>query len=558
MNAPDTARVQFSAWRARTAVNAFDADSHLIELLSAYEENASAERLRAFGARVATDLDALAVETNRDENLPRLARYDGRGNRVEGVQFHPGYHDIGRAIYKTGLMGLYATPGREFETLALAYLAGQNGEAGHCCPLACTAGMIKILQASGGADDLLARLYDPDYDTHFHASQFLTEVQGGSDVGANALVATDVGAAGSQGGMRWRLAGEKWFCSVIDAHVFLVTARPEGSAAGTGGVRAFVVPRTLPDGRTNDFAIRRLKAKLGTKSMASAEVDFQGAWARPVGDFRRTVEVVLNTSRLYNAVIGSGFMQRAWREADAYARERTAFGAPILDFPVIARIVARLKTEACAARTVSFRLAHLSDRMALGAAGDGEWAAFRMLVNLNKIWTALTTPAAMREAIEVFGGNGAIEEFSVLPRLLRDSLVMEAWEGGHGVLSAQILKDSRKGLHRAMFEWLAGIGGDDGASGERGRAILDARARIAAVATRWESLLSRADADVHMRDIIEELRVPVQALSLAAEGGALGLLAATHLLAVTTRLYDALADVGLMARVNVLNGGAAR
>ena len=552
MTAPQLARAQFDAYRARTAINAFDADDHLQELLNAYGESGAAARLQAFGARVATDLDALAVETNRDENLPRLARYDGRGNRVEGVQFHPGYHDIGRATYATGLMSLYATPGREFETLALAYLLGQNGEAGHCCPLACTAGMIKILQAAGGAEDLLVRLYDPNYDTHFHASQFLTEVQGGSDVGANALVATDVGEAASQDGMRWRLTGEKWFCSVIDAHLFLVTARPEGSPAGTGGVRAFVVPRTLPGGTTNVFAIRRLKYKLGTRSMASAEVDFQGAWARPVGDFRRTVEVVLNTSRLYNATIGSGFMQRAWREADAYARERTAFGAPILSFPIIARIVARLKTEACASRTVSFRLAHLSDRIATGSATDHEGVAFRMLVNLNKIWTALTCPAAMREAIEVFGGNGAIEEFSVLPRLLRDSLVMEAWEGGHGVLSAQILKDSRKGLHRAMFDWLGAIRVAN-ATPARLAAVESARQRIGAIATRWEFLLMRPDAEVHMRDLVEELRAPVQALSLAAEGGPVGLLTATHLLAVTTRGYDALTDTGLMERVAAIN-----
>lgn len=535
---PTSARQGFASWRANLT-SWWDDDPHLASLLGHHRPGADGvdyPALRAFAEVCAGPIDRMAIETSRDEHLPALRRWDGHGNRIEEVVFHPDYHAIGRLVYRSGVMSRYATQGRELETLGMVYLLAQNGEGGHSCPLACTAGMIKILQAAGGQAEWLERLYDPDYDTHFHASQFLTEVQGGSDVGANALVATE-SAAG------WAVTGEKWFCSVIDADLFLVTARSEGAPAGTAGLRTFVVPRNLPGGGVNHFEIRRLKYKLGTRSMASAEVDFRGAVATPVGDFRRTVEIVLNTSRLYNAMCAAGFLQRAWREADGYARARIAFGKPILDFPSIARTVARLKVEAYAARSVSFHLAATSQ----SSTTDPAW---RMLVNLNKIWTAQTCPAGMRDAIEVLGGNGAIEDFSVLPRLLRDSLVLEQWEGGHGVLCAQILRDARKlRLHEPMFDALEALAGGSPRLSLR---IAEARAR-------WQRLLAlpEADASAHVRDLVEELRPVAQAAALAAEArtpGADPLLPVVidHLLSTSRRGWDPLDDAGLATRIAAL------
>ncbi len=547
MDAPLSARAAFDAWRAELAGNAWLADPHVRELLVRYGRG-EPEGFARFGADVAGPLDRLAIETNRDENLPRLRRYDDVGNRIEAVAFHPDYHSIGRAAYRTGLMGLYREPGRELETLTYAYLLGQNGEAGHTCPFACTAGMIRSLQAAAAdaadqpvlagsvsaeqAAAWLERLYDPDYDTHAHASQFLTEVQGGSDVGANALVAR-------QNGDRWHLSGEKWFCSVVDAQLFLVTARPEGAPPGTGGLAAFVVPRSLADGSPNRFVIRRLKVKLGTRSMASAELDFVGAEAWRVGDFRRTVERVLNTSRVYNAMVAAGLLQRAAREASAYSRHRLAFGRSIRQFPVIARIVARLQTEAYAARASTFWIADMADRAATGRGVEGEEPAWRMLVNLNKMWTALTCPAAIRDAIEVFGGNGAIEEFSVLPRLLRDAMVVEAWEGGHGVLCAQLLRDSQRlKLHEPMFALLERL-----PEGE-----------FAAVRARWEAVVARPESEAawHLRDVVEELRVEVQSALLLGEASPRSRRLGEHLRATSRRGADPLADAGLSSRVSTL------
>lgn len=547
MTAPDTARAGFMAWRVELAQNAWSADPHVRDLVARYgrTETAGFER---FGALVAGELDTFARETNRDEHLPRLRRYDDVGNRIEAVVFHPDYHQIGRAAYATGLMGLYRAPGRELETLVYAYLLGQNGEAGHTCPFACTAGMIRSLQAAANdaahgevpagsvsgqqAAAWLERLHDPDYDTHAHASQFLTEVQGGSDVGANALVAR-------LDGDRWRLTGEKWFCSVVDAQLFLVTARPEGAPPGTGGLAAYVVPRTLADGSPNRFVIRRLKVKLGTRSMASAELDFEGAEAWRVGDFRRTVEVVLNTSRVYNAMVAAGLLQRAAREAASYSRHRLAFGRSIRQFPVIARIVARLQAEAHAARASTFFVADMADRLATGRATPDEAPAWRMLVNLNKIWTALTCPAAIRDAIEVFGGNGAIEEFSVLPRLLRDAMVVEAWEGGHGVLCAQLLRDSQRArLHEPLFRRLEALPTGD----------------FSAVRARWEAIVARPEADAawHLRDVVEELRVEVQSALLLAESSGRSRRLGEHLRLTARRGADPLTDPGLALRVGLI------
>ncbi|MFZ5478811.1 MAG: acyl-CoA dehydrogenase family protein [Myxococcota bacterium] len=522
---PRLARDEFDAWKARAREGWFD--PHLASLIRWHGHAGAEPALRAFADACAGPVDAWARNTNRDENLPRLYRWDDIGNRTEEVAHHPDHHEIGKVVWGSGIMSRYGTPGRELETLGLLYLLAQDGEGGHCCPLACTAGMIRILQASPDSPRAwLERLLDPDYARRWHASQFLTEVQGGSDVGANAVIARPAADGW------WEITGEKWFCSVIDAKLFLLTARPEGAPPGTGGLRAFVVPREL-DGRPNGFEIRRLKYKLGTRSMASAEVDFVAARGWPVAEFRKVMELVLNTSRLYNAVCAAGFLQRAWREADAYARARTAFTQPILGFPIIARVVARLKTEAYAARATSFLL----------AAHETHDEAWRMLVNLNKIWTATTCPAGVRDAIEVLGGNGAIEEFSVLPRLLRDSIVLEAWEGGHGVLCNQLLKDSRRGMHAPMFDWLERLGGHP---------------RLAEVRARWERVVAHPRGEAHVRDVVEELRPIAQAAVLLAESRAAGSdpllpVIAEHLVVTNARGWDPLADEGLEERVARIN-----
>ncbi len=286
-----------------------------------------------------------------------------------------------------------------------------------------------------------------------HAAQFLTEVQGGSDVGANAVQAIE------QDDGSWRITGEKWFCSNINAEQFLMTARPVGSQDGTRGLGLFLVPRNLADGSVNGFFIRRLKDKLGTRTLASAEVDFVEAVAYPVGaledGFKNTVSLVLNTSRLLNAIACAAIMRRSYVEAAHYACHRGAFGHSIAHYPLVQEAIADLYTEALASTASGFFIAHLLDKMETGQATQDEQNLYRLLVNINKYITSIRGTEMVHRAIEVLGGNGAIESFSVLPRLYRDMIVFESWEGTHNVLCLQVLRDmQRYQIHVPLFAFI--------------------------------------------------------------------------------------------------------
>eukprot|EP01061_Rhynchopus_euleeides_P046835 TRINITY_DN907_c5_g1_i1.p1 TRINITY_DN907_c5_g1~~TRINITY_DN907_c5_g1_i1.p1 ORF type:complete len:566 (+),score=256.29 TRINITY_DN907_c5_g1_i1:198-1700(+) len=493
-------------------------------------------------------MEDLVVENNHSVNMPRLTPYDGFGNRTEAVTFASQYHEVGRRVYASGVMSNYKDVGREFESLVQFYLMGQNSETGHQCPLACTAGLIKSLQAEPNKDATvqfwLQKLLNPDYDNHFHGSQFMTEVQGGSDVGANTLRAT---RSNERDGW-YELWGEKWFCSVVDAQLWLVVARPEGAGEGTKGLKGFVVPRNVKEGQVNRFRVRRLKEKLGTRTMASGEVDFMGTLAYPLaGDFRQVLSLVINTSRLYNAVGCAGSMQRCYKEAASYAANRLAFGTTLVDFPAVRATVARLNSEAHGARAACFFLADINDRMRLEKIDDKQLtAAVRMLVNMNKYWTAEVALKMSHEAIDVLGGNGAIEEFSALPRLLRDGVVLAQWEGPHNTLCAQILKDSKRlGLHKPMFAFLRTLGQHD---------------RLDTVASAWDHLLTLPEeqASVGIRHLVDQLRPVVHYLLLKREAGATGSAtvsaAAEHLLAITAPGHSPVTDAGFLQRIRVLAG----
>ncbi len=523
MTAHDDARAALRAWEASKPADFFQADGLLQKVLTHHlgveAVERERERLSSFGVECAGVIDRLARETNLDEHLPRLRSWDRYGHRIEEVIFHPAYLEIGQRVYRTGVLGRYVEPGQETLQLAFAYLFGQNGEAGHLCPLACTAGLIKILQHQA-PPEVAARFLpgllrqDREHPEHYHGAQFLTEIQGGSDVGTNASTAHPMPDG------TWRIRGEKWFCSVIDADLFLLTARPEGAPAGTAGLRAFVVPRLL-DGRPNGVHVRRLKVKLGTRSMASGEADFVDAVAWPItgeAGFRAVVSIVLNTSRLYNAVASCGILRRAQIEAETYAAHRQAFGRPIAQFPLVQRSLERIRTETQAGVAGTFALAAMGDRIALGEATDQDAGCFRLVVNMNKYWTSLRATGMVREAIEVLGGNGVIEDFSVLPRLLRDSVVCEQWEGTHNVLCMQVLKDLHKySLQDAFFEHaeqvLVRTEDSTGADALRRRLATDQDAVSAVLAAPPEV------AQLQIRDVVDRLAVTWQALCLLELAG---------------------------------------
>jgi len=452
----DEGRRALGEWIAAQPRNFYTADVLLQSLVNRAGLGAHAAALETFGAVAAGPLDAAVVTNNRPENLPALASHDAIGRHVAGFAHHPSYHEAGKLIYESGIMAAYAEiPHPHPFILSLFYLSSHVGEGGHNCPLACTAGAIRALQALGSEPQKAAwlpRLLRPVYGEHCAAAQFLTEVQGGSDVGANAVRAvrtTDVG---------WRIDGEKWFCSSADAGLFLITARPEGGVDGTAGLGLFLVPREI-GGAPNGFRMRRLKDKLGTRTMVTVEMDFEGAQAEALGPladgFRNTMEYIINTSRLYNAFACAGLAHRAYLVARGYAEHRRAFGEAIARYPLVQETLAFALADAEAALAGSFWLAQVQQRVDRGTASDAERAFLRVGLNLNKVRTATLSHDVVQRGIEVLGGNGTIETFSVLPRLLRDNVVFENWEGTHHTLRLQVLRDAQRlGVHEGFFATL--------------------------------------------------------------------------------------------------------
>ncbi len=453
------ARADLIEWERAQSVNFYETDLHLRSVLEFYwgadRLRPHAERLSGFGDEAAMIVDPAVRRANLGENLPRLDRYSATGERIEDVAHSADHHLAGRYIYGSGAMSVYAETESNLLALALFYLSSYNGEAGHNCPLACTAGVIKTLQHAGGEElkkKYLPRLLDPNYATRFHGAQFLTEIQGGSDVGANACAATLLDA----GENKWLINGEKWFCSNVTADLALITARPENSPgnsiAGTKGLGLFLLPRRLDDGALNGIYIRRLKDKLGTKSLATAEVDFKDSIAYQIGEpgrgFQHAMDFVINTSRLYNAVGSAGAARRAYLIAWTYAQHRRAFGSAIKDFPLTQESLAEMRAVTMAITSGSLYLAYLRDEIEAGRADEAGRQFFRLAVNLNKYRSSISATDVIRRGIEILGGNGAMENFSVLPRLLRDSVIFEAWEGAHNTLIAQSARDiQRRKLH---------------------------------------------------------------------------------------------------------------
>ena len=457
-------RNDLNRWEDSKPSNFFTAHGLLQRILERYLSTKYSKEyslLVRTGSITATEMNELVRVCNLDQNLPDIDLYDGMGNQIQEVVFHPAQHRVNQIAWGTGLLSKLSEPGNEVLSGAYTYLLSHNGEAGTVCPLACTAGAIKLIQTLGSPEQkerLLPALTEPDFDKSLVASQFLTEVQGGSDVGSNATMATpDPDRPG------WFLLnGEKWFCSVANADLFLMTARLEGAQAGTRGLGLFLMSR-VSEGKPNGFSIRRLKTKLGTRSLPSAEIDFKNSLAEPVGPLKRAfanvVGIVLDTSRLFNSVAACGLMRRACIEAQTFAEHRVAFGVPIIELPPIQSILAKMKVLTEASVISTFRILNMTDNVSLGRKTglDQEVlkAARRTFVSLSKYRTAVRSSEVVRDAIEVLGGNGTIEEFSILPRLYRDAMVIESWEGTHNVLCAQILRDfTRYKFHKP---WLSEI-----------------------------------------------------------------------------------------------------
>src|SRR5881227_2988649 len=422
-----------------SGMNFYRADPALTDLLRIHLPDALFRHIEPhldrLGALAGGHLDECARLADR--HVPVLHQRDRFGRDAQWIEYHPAYRELERAAF--GEFGIHAMSLRKgilgwpdkypvVAKHAFTFLFNQ-AEFGLGCPINVTDGCAKLL-ANFGSDALKAKYLDgltqTDMSKLTQGGQFMTEKEGGSDVGK--LTTTAV-----QEGDHWRLFGEKWFCSNADAEIVMLLARPQGAEGGTRGVGLFLMPRRLDDGSPNHYRIVRLKDKLGTRSMASGEIKLEGAIAYAVGKLDRgfvQMAEMVNSSRLSNGVKSTALMRRAHHDAITVARNRIVFGQRIIELPLARRQLMKIMLATEQALSMSFLTADALDRAEAGSR------------DARKV---------CGDALEMRGGIGYIEEFATA-RLLRDAHLGSIWEGTGNIVAIDALKRAvgRHGAHAAL------------------------------------------------------------------------------------------------------------
>jgi putative acyl-CoA dehydrogenase len=413
-------------------------DAVLLDALAREGAAWSVDSVRSLGLLAGT---AQAQEWGRlaNENPPRLHTHDRYGNRIDEVEFHPAWHSLMTVAVTHGLHAapwLSAQPGAHVARAAGFYVWG-GVDAGHCCPISMTYAVVPALRHSSLAGDYEPLLGAPVYDPGLRpplgkqgllAGMSMTEKQGGSDVRANTTRAVKTGDGS------YRLTGHKWFTSAPMCDLFLVLAQ------APGGLSCFLVPRVLPDSSHNILRFQRLKDKLGNRSNASGEVEYEDTVGWLVGEEGRGVHVIIdmvNMTRL-DCVLGTATgMRTAVTAAAWHAAHRSAFGQVLSAQPAMAGVLADLAVESEATTTVAFRLAGATDRAVAGSAAESSFR--RLALAATKYWVCKRAPAHVAEALECLGGNGYVEE-SGMPRLYREAPLASIWEGSGNVAALDVLR----------------------------------------------------------------------------------------------------------------------
>ncbi|MQA79543.1 MAG: DNA alkylation response protein [Streptosporangiales bacterium] len=445
--------------------DAFAADPTLAAGVGAYGAGWAGDRLteigRATGSAEAQDWGDLA-----NTHPPELRTHDRGGARVDEVEFHPSWHRLLDRAVGWGLAGgPWAEPraGAHVARAAGFYLWSQV-EQGHLCPVSMTHAAVPALRV----DPALAATWEPlltsgRYEpglTPAHgkagalAGMGMTEKQGGSDVRANTTRAEPAGNAGE-----YVLTGHKWFCSAPMSDVFLVLAQ------APGGLTCFVLPRVLPDGGRNAFHIQRLKDKLGNRSNASSEVEFDAAHAARLGEEGRGVRTIIEmvaATRLDCIAGSASVMRQAVVRAAHYARHRTVFGSALADQPLMRNVLADLVVESEAATTLLLRLA--------AAVDAGESELLRIGLPVGKYLVCKRAPVTTAEALECLGGNGYVEEWG-MARLYREAPLNSIWEGSGSVNALDLLRALRD--RSTLDALLIEIGSARGADARLDKAVTD-------------------------------------------------------------------------------------
>jgi acyl-CoA dehydrogenase len=431
--------------------DAWSSDRVLLEALLfnlGDELYARAEHELAAMGQVATAPETRALAMQAEQEPPQHIPYSPWGERIDEITVSPAYLELGRIGVEAGITAL------PYEDSAFADKARIVWAGLHClwgpssalysCPVAMTDAAARTLLEHGDVDDveIVGRLTSRDFDNAWTSGQWMTETAGGSDVGRTATVATQ-DADG-----QWRLFGTKWFTSATTADMALTLARPEGAPEGARGLALFRIHRYLEDGTRNQILVRRLKDKLGTRALPTAELELEGALARPVGDPHdgggvRRIATMLNITRIHNALGAAGGMGRGLALARGYARVREVFGKPLHTLPAHKATLSDLAVDYAAALVLALRCCELTGRMEHGIATDRELTLLRGLTPMTKLATARWAVASAAEAMEAIGGVGYCED-SGIPALVRNAHVLPIWEGTTNVLSLDLLRAAQK------------------------------------------------------------------------------------------------------------------
>lgn len=418
--------------------NVFTQDAALVESVQREGAGWAQDRLSHIGAFAGREE---VIQWGFDANTyePVLQTHDRYGHRIDEVTFHPAYHHL---MKHAVAWGMHASSwrgdvlGSHVARAAAFYLFAQV-EAGHGCPISMTHAAIPVLRrqsdlAQSWLPHLLSLEYDPGLRPASEKKGMLcgmsmTEKQGGSDVRSNTT------QAHPEGDGAYVLTGHKWFCSAPMCDLFLVLAQ------APGGLSCFVLPRVLPDGTRNRFWIQRLKQKLGNRSNASSEVEFDHAWALLVGEEGKGVRTILemvNFTRL-DCILGTAaLMRQALAQATHHAAYRQAFGHRLLDQALMQNVLADLAVESEAATILAIRLARACDQ---AETSEHEQLIKRLGTAIGKYWVTKRGPVHVAEALECLGGNGYVEE-SILPRLYREAPLNSLWEGSGNVNALDVLR----------------------------------------------------------------------------------------------------------------------
>ncbi|OZD73433.1 DNA alkylation response protein [Rhodococcus sp. 06-1059B-a] len=481
-------------------------DASLLEGLRREGGGWAEDEVRQLGAR-AGRVEAQEWGRLANENPPVLRTHDRYGNRVDEVEFHPHWHDLMNVAIENGL---HATPwqdtrpGAHVARAAKFYAWGQ-ADAGHMCPISMTYAAVPALRHNPD----LAETYEPllastDYDFGLRvptekrgltAGMSMTEKQGGSDVRSGTTTATP-SADGT-----YTIVGHKWFTSAPMSDMFLTLAQ------APGGLSCFLLPRVLPDGSLNRIQVQRLKDKLGNKSNASGELEYLVATGWLVGDEGRGVKTIIemvNMTRL-DCVIGSAAgMRNAAVRAVHHARHRSAFGAALIEQPLMRNVLSDLIVESEAATAAMIRLAGATDRSARGDTQETELR--RITLAITKYWVCKRAPSHAAEALECLGGNGYVEE-SGMPRLFRESPLMSIWEGSGNVAALDSLRALAKqpDVVEAYFTEVTSAAGADSR-------LDDAIARVG------KELADSTDMEYRARRVVELMALVFQGSLLVRHG----------------------------------------